>query len=275
MKDFLVSLITDILNMSTNIGVSLTDTPETFNKTIYDTMINLQNNVIMPVALVILSIFLLIELHSVSQRIGENGTRGFELPFRVMIKAIFCKVLLDSTNMILLAISKLGSELTIKINSIFQEASIDLLGSDKIKELVDATNFFDQIGLLAVVLIVFVIVKLGSIAITIMIYGRMIQMYIYTAIAPIPVATTPNNEHSSIAKNFLKNYAAICLQGILIVIAVGISATMIHSFIKLDMNEVSMFSLTSYMWQCAGYNILTLTMVFGTGRLSKSILNAM
>ncbi|MGL5972738.1 MAG: hypothetical protein ACRCZK_03345, partial [Oscillospiraceae bacterium] len=117
-----------------------------------------------------------------------------------------------------------------------------------------------------------VIVMGISAVVTVMVTGRMIEILIYMAIAPLPLATLPHSEMSSIAKNFLKNFSAVCIQGVLLFIVIAIYPIMVNSGI---IGSVDSGNIMGVMLSMLGNACVLVTCVFMTGKWSKSICNAM
>jgi hypothetical protein len=106
-----------------------------------------------------------------------------------------------------------------------------------------------------------------SICIFIVIYGRMIEIYLMTSVAPIPFATMSNKEWGSMGQNYLKSLFALGFQAFLIMVCVGIYAVLVQS-IATDTD------IMGAIWTCVGYTVLLCFTLFKTGSLAKSIFNA-
>lgn len=277
MEEWIVNRIISMISNITSIGNDLIKTPDTFNSTIYNGILKIQQNVIMPIALVILAIFLLLELQSVTTRADNMGDRGFEIPFKIMIKFVLCKVALDSTPLILAAIFNVTQEIIVNVNGILSGVAGVDIGNAKetITQLVNDADFLEKILIMINVLVINIISFLSNILITAIMYGRMIEMYIYIGIAPLPMATIPNTEQSSIAKNFLKSFTAISIQGILICIALAIMGILFNEIVTISPSNINSSNLQDLLFQCAGYSIMTLFAILNSGKWAKSICNAM
>ena len=106
-----------------------------------------------------------------------------------------------------------------------------------------------------------------SICIFIVIYGRMIEIYLMTSLAPIPFATMSNRELGSMGQNYLRSLFALGFQAFLIMVCVGIYAVLVQS-ISTDADVIGA------IWTCVGYTVLLCFTLFKTGSLAKSIFNA-
>ena len=109
--------------------------------------------------------------------------------------------------------------------------------------------------------------KIMSVLITVILYGRMIEIYLYCSVSPIPFATMTNREWGQIGNNYLKALFALGFQGFLIMICVGIYAVLVGSMIVADNLHSAIFSL-------AAYTVILCFSLFKTGALAKSIFNA-
>lgn len=106
-----------------------------------------------------------------------------------------------------------------------------------------------------------------SIVIFVIVYGRMIEVYLMTSLAPIPLSTFGNREQSQTGQNYLRSLFALGFQGFLIIICVGIYAVLIQS--------ISFTSdIVGSLWGVVGYTVLLVFTLFKTGGLARSVLNA-
>ena len=106
-----------------------------------------------------------------------------------------------------------------------------------------------------------------SIVIFIIVYGRMVEIYLMTSLAPIPFATFGNREQSQIGQNYLRSLFALGFQGFLIMICIGIYAVLIQTVSFSD-------DIAMSIWGVMGYTVLLCFTLFKTGSLAKGILNA-
>ena len=113
-------------------------------------------------------------------------------------------------------------------------------------------------------LLISLCLKIMAILITVILYGRMIEIYCTVSIAPIPIATMSNREWGSIGTNYLKGLFALAFQGFLIMVCVGIYAVLINGMIIADNIHSALFSV-------AAYTVILCFSLFKTGSLAKSI----
>ena len=277
MEEWIVNTIINMITNVTSVGSDLIKTPEEFNATIYTGILNIQKNIITPIALVILAIFLLLEVQSITTRTDTMGERGFEIPFKIMIKFIICKTALDMTPLILSAIFNVSQEIIVGINGIFSGSGGLDIGSarETIEQLVSNADFLEKVLIMINVVIINTISFISNILITAIIYGRMIEMYVFIGIAPLPMATIPNAEQSSIAKNFLKSFTAVSIQGVLMCISIAIMGILFSGIVTIDPSNIDSTNLLSLLWECTGYSIITVFALLSSGKWAKSICNAM
>jgi hypothetical protein len=141
---------------------------------------------------------------------------------------------------------------------------------ETMRKAIDALDFSTKLMLSTQIFMIWVIFKFSSLLVNVILYGRMIEIYIFIAIAPLPLATFPHPEMSSIAKNFLKNFAAVCLQGSLIYLVVAMYGVLVKSVaINIDYNNI-----TSTLLQATMYSLILVISIFTTGKWAKSICNA-
>jgi len=98
-------------------------------------------------------------------------------------------------------------------------------------------------------------------------YGRMIEIYLVTSVAPIPMATMVNHEWGSMGQNYLKSLLALGFQAFLILVCVGIYAVLIQTIAATD-------DISGAIWACMGYTVLLCFTLFKTGSLAKSVFSA-
>ena len=109
--------------------------------------------------------------------------------------------------------------------------------------------------------------KILTICIMLVVYGRMIEIYLVTSVAPIPMATMTNHEWGSVGQNYLKSLLALGFQAFLIMVCVGIYAVLVQNISVTD-------DISGAIWSCMGYTVLLCFTLFKTGSLAKSIFSA-
>jgi len=109
--------------------------------------------------------------------------------------------------------------------------------------------------------------KIMSVLITVVLYGRMIEIYLYISVAPVPFATLANREWGSIGTNYIKGLCALAFQGFFIMVCVGIYSVLVASLSVAG-------NLHTALWSVAAYTVILCFSLFKTGSLAKSVLNS-
>ena len=278
MEDYIIGVIEEILNGVTSMGGDgglLVQTPAQFNSAIYSWVQGICQSVAMPVAYIVLALIFTLELYNASTRIdgaGGGATFGAEIVFKTMIKFVLCKLAVDMTPQILGAIFELSSNIIGNISGGAPGTSVaaDL---DALRASISGLNgIFPKLFLCLQVTIIWIVFKFSSMLITVVVIGRMVEIYIYTAIAAVPIATLGGGDLGMIGKNFLKSFAAVCVQGVLIYIAMSMFGTLAVSS---PSGGLAGGDVTGVLFQCLLYSLVLVMAVFSSGRLAKSICNAM
>lgn len=273
LKDTLKRWMEELLSNFGSLGSETTvinQAIQAFNIELYGYVKTIMENVVMPVAYVILALFFMIELYKASQKvegIGGGSSLGAEVVFRAMFKMALCKIAVDSSLLFMEAIYSVFQQITTGISSTLTggpgiDPGIDL---NAINNHIDSLGLGGQIGMFVElfivrqgVIIIFALVKVITI-------GRFIEIYMYIAISPIPIATFPSEDLSQIGKNFLKSFAAVCLQGTLIYL--------ILTFFPVILSD-NLLNENSAPFDLLLYSLVLILAVFGANRYAKSMLNA-
>jgi hypothetical protein len=272
-KELLKKWLAEILTKFNQAGDGtelLTKAISGLNRGLYGYVKTIMQSVVMPVAYTILALFFMLELYKASQRvegIGGGSSLGAEVIFKAMFKMALCKLAVDSSLLFMEAIYAVFQKITSGIETaITIEAGVDgAIDLNALNRHIDSLSLGGQIGML----IELVIVKFGVWIIMglvkVICIARFIEIYMYVAISPIPIATFPSDEMSQIGKNFLKSFAAVCLQGTLIFLVLTFFPVLLSE--QLIGDDVSAFNLLLY-------SLVLILAVFGANRYAKSMLNA-
>ena len=144
---------------------------------------------------------------------------------------------------------------------------IDAAALDGMQATVEAMDLGPMLGLYLQSFIVQTTMWVLGILIFVIVYGRMIEIYLMVSLAPIPFSTFGNREQSQIGQNYLRSLFAIGFQGFLILVCVGIYAVLIQSVAFSQ-------DIIASLWGVVGYTVLLCFTLFKTGGLAKSVLNA-
>ncbi len=176
-----------------------------------------------------------------------------------------------------------GLELMIALFSIVQGLIVQImnaagLGSvgyttlpSEIVQAIEDCGFFESIPLWAVTLIGGLVVTILSFIMILTVYGRFFKLYIYTAIAPVPLSTFAGEPTQSVGKSFIKGYAAVCLEGAIIVLACIIFSLFASSPPSIDTSAAAVTQVWSYIGELT-FNLLVLV---GTIKMSDRLVREM
>lgn len=244
-------------------------TPMSWNSGVYSMIRNLSETVIVPIAGLILTFVMcyeLIQLVTEKNNMHDVDTWMF---FKWIFKT-FCAVLIvTNTWNIVMGIFDVGQSV---VNSsagvIIGNTALDLNSViPNMQAQLASLGTGELFGLWFQSLFVGLTMNALSICIMLVIYGRMIEIYLTTSIGPIPLATMTNREWSSTGQNYLKSLFALAFQAFLIMVCVGIYAVLIRTIGTTG-------NISGAIWSCMGYTVLLCFALFKTGSLSKSLFGA-
>ena len=266
----LETMFTDVNEKVGTIAGEVSKTPSTWNSGIFDMIKTLSDNVIVPIAGMIISFVLIYEL--ITMVIDKNNMHDFDtsLFFSFLLKACIAVSLLSQTFDIVMAVFDVGSHVvTQAAGSISGSTSLDVQSTlvTMFNDQLEDMGIGELIGLGMETMIVSLGMKIMSVLITVVLYGRMIEIYLYVSVAPIPAATVTNREWGTIGTNYLKGLIALAFQGFFIMVCVAIYAVLVASVAVAD-------NLHTALWSVAAYTVILCFSLFKTGSLSKSIFNA-
>ena len=136
---------------------------------------------------------------------------------------------------------------------------------------IEDCGFFESIPLWAVTLIGGLFITILSFIMILTVYGRFFKLYIYTAIAPVPLSTFAGEPSQQVGKSFIKSYAAVCLEGAIIVLACIIFSLFAASPPSVDPNAAAV----SMVWSYIGELIFNLLVLVGTVKMSDRVVREM
>lgn len=266
----LENMFTDVNEKVGTIAGEVSKTPSTWNSGIFGMVKTLSENVIVPIAGMIISFVLVYEL--ITMVIDKNNMHDFDtsLFFRFIFKACIAVSLLSQTFDIVMAVFDVGSHVvTQAASTISGSTSLDVqsalvsIFNHQLKDM----GIGELIGLGMETMIISLCMNIMSVLITVILYGRMIEIYLYVSVAPIPAATVTNREWGSVGTNYLKGLIALAFQGFFIMVCVAIYAVLVTSVTVAS-------NLHTALWSVAAYTVILCFSLFKTGSLSKSIFNA-
>ena len=265
----LSNMFGDVNDKVSTIAAQVGQTPQGWNGGVFSMIRSLSDSVILPIAGLVITYVLCYEL--ISMVTEKNSLHDIDtwLFFKYFFKAWVAVYLVTHVFDITMAVFDVGQHLVSNAAGVINtNASIDIDSS------LDAMNASLQTmevpELLLVVMetaLVSMCMKIMSILITVILYGRMIEIYLTCSVAPIPFATMTNREWGSIGSNYLKGLIALAVQGFFIMVCVGIYAVLVNGMVIASNIHSAIFSI-------AAYTVILCFSLFKTGSLAKSIFNA-
>ena len=265
----LTGLFDSINARVSEIAVNVGSTPQAWNGGVFSMVQNLSETVMLPIAGIILTFVMTYEL--IQMIMERNNMHDFEtfMFFKWIFKTFVAITLVTNTWNIVMAVFDVAQSV---VNSaagvIVTDASIDL--STIITDL-EAQLMAMEIGPLLSLWIQSTLMGILShvltICIFIIVFGRMIEIYLVTSLAPIPMATMTNREWGQMGQNYLRSLFALGFQAFLIIVCVAIYAVLVRS-ISVGTDVIAA------LWTCIGYTVLLCFSLFKTASVSKSIFNS-
>ncbi len=266
----LETMFTDVNDKVGTIAGEVSQTPSSWNGSIFSMIRTLSDNVMIPIAGLIISAILCYELITMVTEKNNMHDIDSGLLLRYLFKACIAVLLLSKTFDITMAIFDVG-------NHIVTQAASVISGSTSIDVATTIQNIFvtqfpsmgigELIGLGIETMIVSTFMKIMSVLITVILYGRMIEIYLYVSVAPVPFSTLANREWGNIGTNYVRSLAALAFQGFLIMVCVAIYAVLIGSVAVAS-------NLHTALWSVAAYTVILCYSLFHTSSMAKSIFHA-
>lgn len=243
-------------------------TPANFSPGVYSMIRNISESVIIPIAGLILTFIACYEL--IQLIIDHNNLANFEtwIFFKWIFKTFVAVTLITNTFNIVMAVFDVAQNVVNASSGIILAGTaVDASTLEAMEETLRGMDIGPLLGLFLQSIIVQITMYALSIVIFIIVYGRMVEIYLLTSLAPIPFATFGNREQSQIGQNYLRSLLALGFQGFLIMICVGIYAVLIQSIAFSD-------NIISSIWGAMGYTVLLVFTLFKTGAIARSVFNA-
>ena len=250
------------------IATEVGQTPANFSPAVYNMIRTLSENVIMPIAGLILTFIACYEL--IQLVIGHNNLANFEtwIFWKWIFKTFVAVTLITNTMNITMAVFDVAQHVVSQAGGLIGgTTAIDGSTLATMQSNLEAMDIGPLLSILLQSFVVQFLLYLLSALIFVIVYARMIEIYLMVSLAPIPFATFGNREQSMIGQNYLRSLFALGFQGFLIMVCVGIYAVLIQS--------VAFSSdIIGSLWGVMGYTILLAFTLFKTGAVAKSILHA-
>ncbi|SHN48461.1 hypothetical protein SAMN02745247_00041 [Butyrivibrio hungatei DSM 14810] len=276
LRGLLVSGIMNNLNntfnsVNTQVGEIATEvgtTPASFSPAVFNMIKNLSENVIMPIAGILLTFIACYEL--IQLVISHNNLANFEtwIFWKWIFKTFVAVTLITNTMNITMAVFDVAQHVISNAGGIISgSTAIDASTLASMESTLEAMEVPELLSIFLQSFIVQFLIYLLSALIFVIVYARMIEIYLMVSLAPIPFATFGNREQSMIGQNYLRSLFALGFQGFLIMVCVGIYAVLIQSVAFTT-------DIIGSLWGVMGYTVLLAFTLFKTGAVAKSVLHA-
>lgn len=265
----LTTLFDDVNTKVGTIAAEVSQTPQSWNASVFSMIRSLSDNVIVPIAGIIITLVLCYEL--ITMITEKNNMHDIDtfIFFKYLFKAAIAVYLVSNTFSITMAVFDVAQHVVNNAGSLISgHTAIDITST--ITTMTTTMETMELGGLLQLAvetLVVSLGLKIMSILITVILYGRMIEIYITISVSPIPFATMTNREWGNIGTNYFKSLFALGFQGFFMMVCVAIYAVLVNTMTIATDIHAALFS-------CAAYTVLLCFALLKTGSVSKTIFGA-
>lgn len=248
----------------------VTQTPETFKGGVIWNVIKNIYGGMQAIALALLVLFFLIGVIKTAGSLTE--VKKPEHALRLFIRFAIAKIVVTYGMDIMLSLFKISQGIVSKIISIsnITSSTNSTLPAEMIKA-IEKCGFFESIPLWAVTLIGGLVVTVLSFIMIMTVYGRFFKLYLYTAIAPIPLSTFAGEPTQNVGKSFLKSYSAVCLEGAIIILSCIIFSLFASTPPVVDTNAAAV----TQVWKYIGELVFNMLVLVGTIKMSDRVVREM
>ena len=263
------TMFTDVNEKTSEIAAQVGRTPQNWNSSVFSMIQNLSESVVVPIAGIIITLVLCYEL--ISMLTERNNLHDVDtwMFFKYFVKAWVAIYLVSNTFTITMAVFDVAQHVVSGASGVISgSTSIDAAAAlSSMQAGLEAMEIPELLLLVIETGLVSLCMKIMSVLITVVLYGRMIEIYLYCSVSPIPFATMTNREWGQIGNNYLKGLFALGFQGFLIMICVGIYAVLVNNMVIADNLHTAIFSI-------AAYTVLLCFNLLKSGALAKSLFHA-
>ena len=268
-ENSLSSMFGDVNEKVGTIATQVGQTPQGWNANIFSMIQTLSETVIIPIAGIIITYVLVIELITMvtdKNSLHEVDTWMF---FKWFFKAWVAVFIVAHTFDITMAVFDVGQHVVNQAAGVIHgSTAIDAEQAlTQLRAGMDAMGIPELLLLTVETMLVSLCMKIMGVVITVILYGRMIEIYLTCSVAPIPLATMANREWGQMGNNYLRGLLALAFQGFFLMVCVGIYAVLVGDMIITTNIHSAIFSI-------AAYTVLLCFAMMKTGSLAKSIFHA-
>jgi hypothetical protein len=252
-----------------DIAADVAQTPQGWNAGIFSMVRALSENVIIPIAGMILAFVLCYEL--VSMIVEKNNLHDFDTfnIFKWIFKAFVAVYLVSHTFDITMAVFELSQNVVNESAGVITgETGIDFeTAIGGLAGQLEGMGNGELFGLWAETILIRFTVPILEVCVMLVLVGRMVEIYIYCSVGAIPFATMVNREWGQMGNNYLKGLVALGLQGFFIMVCLAVYTVLVSGI-------GSAANIHAAVWTCAGYTVLLCFSLFKTSAVSRSIFGA-
>lgn len=261
------SIFQSVNSQVSDVASQVGRTPQAWNSGVFSMIQNLSESVVVPIAGMILTFVLVYEL--IQMILEKNNMHEFDTfnIYKWIFKTFVAAYLLTNCFTITMAVFDVAQHVVSQSAGIIN-GNLDVTASlADLQTQLEAMGVWELIGLWLETNIINLCMWILSIVIFVIVYGRMIEIYLMVSLAPIPFSTMANREWGAMGQNYLRSLFALGFQGFLILVCIAIYAVLVQSI-------PASGSIHGAIWGTAGYTVLLAFALFKTGSLSKSVFNA-
>lgn len=265
----LTEMFSDVNEKTGEIAAQVGQTPQGWNGSIFSLIQNLSNSVIVPIAGMVITFVLCYEL--ISMLAEKNSMHEIDtwMFFKYFFKMWVAVYMVSNTFTIVMAVFDVGQHVVNAAGGVIHAQTA--INIDTMIEAMETAMESMEVGELVVLaletMLVSLCMKIMSVFITVILYGRMIEIYLYTSVAPIPFSTLSNREWGQVGNNYFRGLLALGFQGFFMMVCVGIYAVLVSTIQISDNMHSALFGV-------AAYTVILCFSLMKTGSLSKEVFNA-
>lgn len=259
----LESINLQVSEVSSQVGT----TPQDFSPTIFNMVKSISETAVLPIAGMILTFVACYEL--IQMIMEHNNMSNFDtvIIFKWIFKTSICIYLISNTFNITMGVFDLALQVINSASGVVSgSTSFDPASISDIEAHLNTLDIEVLLGIFLQITILHIGVKVVSLVVFVLVYARMVEIYLRVSLAPVPFATFGNREQSSIGQNYMRSLFAISFQGFLIMVCIGIYAVLIRT-ISFGTDIVA------DLWGAFGYMVLLALSIQKSSSIANSIFN--
>lgn len=264
----LSGLFDNVNNQVGEIATQVGTSPAAWNAGVFSLIRQLSETVVLPIAGMVLTFVMCYEL--IQMIVDRNNLHDIDtwMFFKWVFKTFVAVMILSNTFNIVMAVFDVAQSVVNSAGGLISGSTAVTSGMmDTLEAELTAMDLGPLLGLFLQSFMIQIIVLVMNIVVFVIVYGRMIEIYLLTSLAPIPMATVVTREIGSMGHNYFRSLLAVAFQGFLILVCVAIYAVLVQS-IAVSGDPIGA------IWSCIGYTVLLCFTLFKTGSLAKSIFGA-